>query len=160
VDINRDYCTPEAELLPERIELIDFTPEQQQAIEKQALELATAMQESAKSDRGLSSLLYRFSLSSNEGQALMHLAEALLRIPDNATATDFMVEKIAEGDWEGNIQDEDPLLIKAVLKSLAMAKKLSGTTNHFSLPIARQAINHLATRFVMGKTLAAARRRS
>ena len=45
-------------------------------------------------------LLQEFALSSQEGVALMCLAEALLRIPDAATRDALIRDKIARGDWQ------------------------------------------------------------
>ena len=46
------------------------------------------------------SFLQEFSLSTREGLALMCLAEALLRTPDEETTRDKLIaEKIASADW-------------------------------------------------------------
>ena len=44
-----------------------------------------------------------FSLSSQEGVALMCLAEALLRVPDKDTADRLIRDKLAHGDWRAHI---------------------------------------------------------
>lgn len=48
-------------------------------------------------------LLQEFSLSSQEGVALMCLAEALLRIPDKATRDALIRDKISNGNWQSHI---------------------------------------------------------
>jgi len=55
----------------------------------------------AKSDKAgtLDAFLQEFGLSNNEGIALMCLAEALLRVPDEETANRLIAEKIQSGDW-------------------------------------------------------------
>ncbi len=55
----------------------------------------------AKSDKAgtLDAFLQEFGLSNNEGIALMCLAEALLRVPDEETADKLIAEKIQSGDW-------------------------------------------------------------
>ena len=55
----------------------------------------------AKSDKAgtLDAFLQEFGLSNNEGIALMCLAEALLRVPDEETADKLIAEKIHSGDW-------------------------------------------------------------
>ena len=45
------------------------------------------------------SLMQQFALTSNEGVALMCLAEALLRIPDEATRDALIRDKVADGNW-------------------------------------------------------------
>src|SRR5260221_7731066 len=48
---------------------------------------------------GIEDFLHAYSLSTKEGLALMVLAEALLRIPDAATADRLIEDKLAAGDW-------------------------------------------------------------
>lgn len=47
----------------------------------------------------LDAFLQEFGLSNKEGIALMCLAEALLRVPDEETADRLIAEKISSGDW-------------------------------------------------------------
>ncbi|MEQ8515950.1 MAG: bifunctional proline dehydrogenase/L-glutamate gamma-semialdehyde dehydrogenase PutA, partial [Chromatocurvus sp.] len=47
----------------------------------------------------LDAFLQEFGLSNKEGIALMCLAEALLRVPDEETADRLIAEKIRSGDW-------------------------------------------------------------
>ncbi len=49
---------------------------------------------------GVEGLIQEYALSSQEGVALMCLAEALLRIPDRATRDALIRDKIAPGDWQ------------------------------------------------------------
>src|SRR4051812_48344662 len=51
-----------------------------------AHKLVTAVREKRTRASGVDALMHEFSLSSEEGVALMCLAEALLRIPDSETA--------------------------------------------------------------------------
>jgi RHH-type proline utilization regulon transcriptional repressor/proline dehydrogenase/delta 1-pyrroline-5-carboxylate dehydrogenase len=48
-------------------------------------------------------LLQEYALSSQEGVALMCLAEALLRIPDAATRDALIRDKIAQGQWQTHV---------------------------------------------------------
>src|SRR5262245_15049648 len=48
---------------------------------------------------GIEDFLHAYSLSTQEGLALMVLAEALLRVPDAATADALIEDKLATGDW-------------------------------------------------------------
>ena len=48
---------------------------------------------------GIEDFLHAYSLSTKEGLALMVLAEALLRVPDAATADALIEDKLAAGDW-------------------------------------------------------------
>lgn len=60
-----------------------------------------------------SRLLQEFSLSSQEGVALMCLAEALLRIPDKATRDALIRDKISNGNWQSHIGRSPSLFVNA-----------------------------------------------
>src|SRR5690348_14501277 len=49
---------------------------------------------------GIDAFLHEYALSSQEGIALMCLAEALLRIPDAETVDRLIRDKIGSADWE------------------------------------------------------------
>ena len=57
------------------------------------------VRENQKERSGLDAFLRQYDLSSQEGVILMCLAEALLRIPDDATADKLIADKITRGDW-------------------------------------------------------------
>ena len=61
----------------------------------------------------LSSFLNEFSLSSDEGIVLMCLAEALLRIPDSATQSRLIHDKLSSADWWSHIGHSPSLLVNA-----------------------------------------------
>ncbi len=63
-----------------------MSPEQAAAAEKLARKLVEQVRAERSGASGVDALMQEFSLSSQEGVALMCLAEALLRIPDRATA--------------------------------------------------------------------------
>src|SRR3546814_4079429 len=62
---------------------------------------------------GVESLIQEFSLSSQEGVALMCLAEALLRIPDRATRDALIRDKISHGDWRSHMGESPSLFVNA-----------------------------------------------
>ena len=54
---------------------------------------------------GIEDFLHAYSLSTKEGLALMVLAEALLRVPDAATADRLIEDKLAAGRWlDGDVK--------------------------------------------------------
>ena len=61
----------------------------------------------------LDAFLAEFGLSNPEGIALMCLAEALLRIPDDDTADRLIAEKLATGDWQAHQGRSDSLFVNA-----------------------------------------------
>src|SRR6266576_113239 len=53
---------------------------------------------------GIEDFLHAYSLSTKEGLALMVLAEALLRVPDAATADRLIEDKLATGQWSADVK--------------------------------------------------------
>jgi len=107
-------------------------------------------------------------LNSQEGLALMCLAEALLRIPDASTKTQLIRDKVSSGSWQN--QDEDMFLKKfANLGLFTTGKFLSighqkgplslvaSLVRRFGEPLIRQimaqAVKIIAQQFVMGETI-------
>src|SRR5689334_2008746 len=64
-------------------------------IHKTAEKLVIAVRKERLSNSGLDSFLYQYNLSSEEGIALMCLAEALLRVPDKETVNKLISDKIS-----------------------------------------------------------------
>ncbi|MEO8115129.1 MAG: bifunctional proline dehydrogenase/L-glutamate gamma-semialdehyde dehydrogenase PutA, partial [Phenylobacterium sp.] len=62
--------------------------------------------------------------STREGLALMCLAEALLRTPDEETRDKLIAEKIASADWASHAGASDTLLVNASTWSLMLTGKL------------------------------------
>jgi len=69
-------------------------------------------------------LLREFALSTDEGVALMCLAEALLRIPDKATRNALIRDKIGSGDWQAHRGQSPSLFVNAASWGLWMTGKL------------------------------------
>ncbi|MBU6377746.1 MAG: L-glutamate gamma-semialdehyde dehydrogenase [Gammaproteobacteria bacterium] len=72
----------------------------------------------------LDAFLQEFGLSNQEGIALMCLAEALLRIPDDPTADRLIAEKIASGDWDAHAGRSGSLFVNASTWGLMLTGRL------------------------------------
>ncbi len=73
----------------------------------------------------IDSFLSQYSLSSEEGAALLGLAEAYLRVPDAATADALIRDKLGRGDWKGGLGDADNVVVKSATLGLLIAQSLS-----------------------------------
>src|SRR5689334_7058189 len=73
---------------------------------------------------GVADLLSRFGLTSQEGLALMCLAEALLRIPDRATADALIRDKLGEAHWNEALGMDAPWSINAAGWALSITGKI------------------------------------
>ena len=82
-----------------------------------AVRLAVALVEGARARRDerpfLDAFLQEFGLSNQEGIALMCIAEALLRIPDDATADRLIAEQLQTGDWSAHAGKSESLFVNA-----------------------------------------------
>jgi RHH-type transcriptional regulator, proline utilization regulon repressor / proline dehydrogenase / delta 1-pyrroline-5-carboxylate dehydrogenase len=82
-----------------------------------AVALGVALVDGARARRDerpfLDAFLQEFGLSNQEGIALMCIAEALLRIPDDATADRLIAEKLATGDWSSHAGRSESLFVNA-----------------------------------------------
>jgi RHH-type transcriptional regulator, proline utilization regulon repressor / proline dehydrogenase / delta 1-pyrroline-5-carboxylate dehydrogenase len=72
----------------------------------------------------LDAFLQEFGLSNEEGIALMCLAEALLRIPDDANADLLIAEKFAAGNWSAHAGGSDSLFVNASTWGLMLTGQL------------------------------------
>jgi len=102
-----------------------------------------------------------FSLSTREGLALMALAEALLRIPDAATAEALLQDKLSDADFEKLFGDANDWLGKMSGFGLKLTQSvMGGMTRRMGMPVIRRAaiagVKMLGDAFVMGESIEAA----
>jgi RHH-type proline utilization regulon transcriptional repressor/proline dehydrogenase/delta 1-pyrroline-5-carboxylate dehydrogenase len=118
-------------------------------------------------------LLQEYALSSQEGVALMCLAEALLRIPDAETRNALIRDKIAHGQWESHAGRSPSVFVNAATWGLLLTGKLVATHSETGLsslltrligkggePLIRKgvdmAMRMMGEQFVTGETIAQA----
>ncbi len=95
---------------------------------QQVTERATGLVRRVRSSRafhgGLDAFLHEYDLSSEEGVVLMCLAEALLRIPDPATADRLIRDKLSQGHWDRHLGHSHSLWVNASTWGLMLTGKL------------------------------------
>jgi RHH-type proline utilization regulon transcriptional repressor/proline dehydrogenase/delta 1-pyrroline-5-carboxylate dehydrogenase len=141
-----------------------------------AARLVTALR--AKGSRGtVEGLVREYSLSTQEGIALMCLAEALLRIPDIPTRDALIRDKIGTGDWLAHVGHSPSLFVNAATWGLVVTGKLTGGASQSGLgaaltrlvarggePLIRRgvdlAMRMMGEQFVTGQTIQEALHRS
>lgn len=168
--ITANYRLDEKSAVDSLVKTLDFSPEQEQRITDNAIKLIKKLRQLKQKQYGADALMQEFSLSSEEGVALMCLAEALLRIPDAPTRDDLIYEKLQEGNWKSHIGNSNSFFINAASYGLLFGKKISETLDENSLsnaltrsfsrlsaPIMRMAIiksmQILGKQFVTGVTM-------
>jgi RHH-type proline utilization regulon transcriptional repressor/proline dehydrogenase/delta 1-pyrroline-5-carboxylate dehydrogenase len=117
---------------------------------------------------GVEDFLHAYTLSTKEGLALMVLAEALLRVPDTASADRLIEDKLAAGHWLASDVKSDALLVSASAWTLGVAARIihPGETPETILDTlvrrigtpavraaTRQAMRLLGSHFVIGETI-------
>ena len=91
-----------------------------QSIDAQARTLIEAVRRQRSQTSGVDHLMREFSLSSQEGIALMCLAEALLRVPDAETADALIHDKLAGIDWSEHLGGSGSTFVNAATFSLML----------------------------------------
>ena len=143
----------------------------EERIEALAGSLVLAIRQAPHGFGGIEDMLREFALSTPEGLALMVLAEALLRVPDAATADRLIEDKLGAGDFAHHVSHSDALLIHASAWALGISSRLvqPGETPDSVLTrlarrigqpalraATRQAMRLLGDHFVLGQTIEAA----
>lgn len=120
--------------------------------------------------------LAEYGLSTEEGIALMCLAEALLRVPDAETMDALIEDKIAPSDWGRHLGRSSSSLVNASTWALMLTGKvledrepgiaghLRGAMKRLGEPVIRSAVSRamkeMGRQFVLGETIGAAMKRA
>ncbi len=172
--ITAAYRQSEPECLPALLAGASLPPAEAQAAKALARELVVALrQKKLDSGGGVAGLIHEYSLSSQEGVALMCLAEALLRIPDSATRDALIRDKISTADWQSHLGNSPSLFVNAATWGLLITGKLTTTNSEGGLssaitrligkggePLIRKGVDlglrMMGEQFVTGQTIAEA----
>ena len=133
--ITAAYRPPEPECVPPLLELAALNPEQAEKVEVLARSLVTKLRAKTRSS-GVEGLIHEYSLSSQEGVALMCLAEALLRIPDAATRDALIRDKLSPGDWRAHVRNSPSPFVNAATWGLVLTGRLVATSSEQTLSAA------------------------
>ena len=93
------YRRPEADTLRPLARAARLSSAERQRVLAQASSLLAALRAPGRAG-WVDRFLREYSLSSEEGAALLGLAEAYLRVPDPATANALIRDKLSRGDWK------------------------------------------------------------
>ncbi len=164
--ITADTRRPEPDCVAALLRIAPVTPDS-------ATVLATRLVESLRA-RGrpgpVEGLMREYALSSEEGVALMCLAEALLRVPDPTTRDRLIRDKIGGGDWRAHLGQSPSLFVNAATWGLLITGRLHGSGQGGALqaallrvlrrggePLIRTAMDRamrvLGEQFVVGETI-------
>ncbi|WP_206186172.1 trifunctional transcriptional regulator/proline dehydrogenase/L-glutamate gamma-semialdehyde dehydrogenase [Thauera propionica] len=134
--IDAAWRSPEPECVPPLVEAARFDDATQARIQELAHSLVAGLRAKRSRSSGVDALMKEFSLSSQEGVALMCLAEALLRVPDKATADRLIRDKLSDGDWRSHVGNSPSLFVNAATWGLLITGRLVSTSSEASLSAA------------------------
>ncbi|MBL8470395.1 MAG: bifunctional proline dehydrogenase/L-glutamate gamma-semialdehyde dehydrogenase PutA [Rhodocyclaceae bacterium] len=170
IELERCYRLPERDALQALAEF-RLDPEQAFAADARARALAQALRARRSHGSGVDALMQEFDLASREGQALMALAESLLRVPDAATRDALLADKLQSANWGTHLYRSPSLFVNAAALGLSLACRIAraakpdvGGMSHLlarlSEPLNRQAVaqgvQFLGSQFVAGENIAEA----
>ena len=133
--ITAAYRRPEPQCVAPLLGLATLPAAQAAEAETTARKLVEALRARTRSG-GVGGLVQEYALSSQEGVALMCLAEALLRIPDVPTRDALIRDKIAGGDWRSHLGHSPSAFVNAATWGLVLTGKLTATASNAGLSAA------------------------
>ena len=165
----------EAEAAADLLARAPLSSDDRAAVRAEAEALVRGARRKARRQGVVEGFLQEFSLGTREGLALMCLAEALLRTPDEDTRDKLIAEKIGQADWASHLGRSDSLFVNASTWGLMLTgrlidvdeetrrdpqgfmKRLAGRVGE---PVIRaavaQAVRIMGEQFVLGRTIEAA----
>lgn len=177
--ITKAYRMDETECLDKLITQATFPESNLAHISTIASQLVAETREYKKRQGKIDTLLHQYDLSTEEGIALMCLAEALLRIPDKATMDKFISDKLSTVEWKNHLHKDNSLFVNSATWSLLLTGKVyAPTLDHqqnllSSLkraasrlgatvirPVILQMMKAIGKQFVMGQTIDSALQRA
>ena len=167
--IRENYLADEYTVIRKLIAGAQLSRGERDAMSQRAAELVRNVRNNAKPTI-MEKFLAEYGLTTKEGVALMCLAEALLRVPDNTTIHALIEDKITSGNWGAHIGKAASGLINSTTLALLMTSNLLKDSERQSVgdtlrklikrmgePVVRtvagQAMKEMGRQFVLGRTI-------
>jgi RHH-type proline utilization regulon transcriptional repressor/proline dehydrogenase/delta 1-pyrroline-5-carboxylate dehydrogenase len=159
------HRAPEPEVLATLLPAALLGEEQRLSVVARARPLISGLKAAATSG-WVNRFLQHYQLGSDEGTALLSLAEAFLRVPDPATADLLIRDKLGQADWKAKLGDSNSLIVNSATWGLVMGKAmladpqagvlrrlLSRTGEPFIRQAVAAAMRLMGEVFVMGRSI-------
>ncbi|MFP3977645.1 bifunctional proline dehydrogenase/L-glutamate gamma-semialdehyde dehydrogenase PutA [Marinobacter sp. KMM 10035] len=163
------YLEDEYKVIHEMIADAQLSEADRKMISARAADLVRSVRESAKSTI-MEKFLAEYGLTTKEGVALMCLAEALLRVPDNTTINALIEDKITSGNWGAHVGKATSAFINSTTVALLMTSNLLKDSDRHTVgdtlrklvkrlgePVVRtvagQAMKEMGRQFVLGRDI-------
>lgn len=174
--IRSNYLADEHEIISELIDEAVLNDALRTSISQRAAALVITVRNES-SPTLIEKFLAEYGLTTDEGVALMCLAEALLRVPDNTTIQALIDDKLGPGDWSAHLGHSKSPLINMTTWGLMVAGRLitpfeelnlveilRGLTKRLGDPIVRTAAElamaEMSRQFVLGRSIQEAVKRA
>lgn len=132
--ISDHYLADESLYLAQLIRWLDQDEHNIQQISQQTLALLNRWrQSSADHSNWPQEFLQAYGLDSREGVVLMCLAEALVRIPDKASARAFIADKLTSTRWENRMSEHQPWMVNAATWALMWGERMLAPLDSISI---------------------------
>src|ERR1700760_103674 len=169
------YAPPDESLAATLLASAGRSEQAEARIDLRATRLVQAIRARLGGLGGVEDFLHAYGLSTKEGLALMVLAEALLRVPDAATADRLIEDKLKAGDWAHHNARSSGFLVSASAWTLGITARVihpgetpegivDSLVKRLGLPAVRaatrQAVRLLGSHFVLGETIGDALKRA
>ena len=168
-NIRDHYLANEHQVIHGLIAEAQLTQAEREAMSARAADLVRAVRANAKPTI-MEKFLSEYGLTTKEGVALMCLAEALLRVPDNMTIHALIEDKITSGNWGAHVGKASSSLINSTTLALLMTSNLLKDSERQSVgdtlrkmikrlgePVVRtvagQAMKEMGRQFVLGRDI-------
>lgn len=148
----------EEEVVHELLEYLDWPEQHASDIENQAIDMVEQVRQNREGSGQLEVFLQEFSLDTDEGIAIMCLAEALLRIPDAKTANALMKDRVAAANWLQSQGTASDWSAKAAGIGMGLTRMmLDSSLSRLGEPVIREAMikamQMMGNQFVLGTTI-------
>ena len=177
--VSDHYSVDENAYVAELAAVLRSDDEDFKRIAAQTAELVRDVRDMDTAVDSIDELLQEYSLDTHEGLMLMCLAEAMLRIPDKATADALIEDKLGPADWKAHVGQSESWFVNASTWGLLMtgrvlqldhpregkpANFINKMVNRMGEPVIRramyQAMKIMGKQFVLGRTIDEALKRS
>ena len=162
------YLMDETEAVERLLPLARPSPDEARETDRVARRLVAAARDGRRRQGGIDRFMQEYDLSTEEGIALLCVAEAMLRIPDTETVDELIESRIGSAKWRAHLGESDSLFVNASTYGLVLGARIlrmaddAGTllprlVGRMGEPVVRAAIRQamllLAGKFVMGETI-------
>ncbi|MBX3562596.1 MAG: L-glutamate gamma-semialdehyde dehydrogenase [Sphingomonas sp.] len=172
LEIRKLLRAPEPDVLAPLLKDAALDADSRARVEKRALAMLGVLRE-AQSRGWVNQFLQEYRLNTQEGVALLSLAEAFLRVPDPDTADSLISDKLGEGDWRKHKGKANSTLVNTATWGLVIGRALTSDSENASAlrklisrtgePFVRTgvgaAMRMMGEIFVMGRTIGEATER-